>query len=443
MSQQQQTEYTEFVPDTNYVQNATEKRFSTLLESSNVPEFLESFATDWYGDKESINVPKHFEYLGSSEFVPIYNEQLHINKQYVIIKAYTENCTDPKYQYKHDPILDPPEQTTIEPIPEEYALLFDSYNKQSALFWKHSQLDFSSDAIVYNTLPSEQQYSINGVLGFFAQADTEVNEIIEHSFLPYIQNPIVKLSYHFKEMMEDTHTLTYQKNLSMLVSDKNERTELLNSIGDDTKFPSIKSKADWAKKWGSTEIPICYRIFAQACTEGIQFSGSFMFLDYLDHAGIKLPGTQAANGMISRDEGFHTYDAGQIYKQLKYVVPVSDAFMIVQECVDTEVQFMRDVIGDRFSGLKMSDIITHIKYTANTVVCNLLGYSEPYPGARCPFEFMQGRDLATVLNFFEVHNSSDYHHADLKITESDFSPASSLKQFTLENPPVVGGFFSL
>jgi ribonucleotide reductase beta subunit family protein with ferritin-like domain len=362
------------------------------------------FTEEWYGpDYKNTKSPNHFKFLGLKETIPIWNE---------------ETCGD---TYKYDPISDP-HIGTILPIALESQALYESYEHQRSLFWTNTTIDFSEDAIAFSNLPNEQQYSIKGVLAFFAQADDLVCDAIEDGFLPSINNPVVKLSYRFKAMMEDIHSLTYQTNLEMLIADPVERKELLNSIGDDSKFPSVKRKADWAKKWGSTKVPLAYRIFAQACTEGIQFSGSFMFIDFLEHAGIKLPGTQAANGFISRDEGFHTYDAGLIYKTLKYVVPPADAYRIVSECVETEIQFMADVIGDRFNGLHMKDIETHIKYTANTVVCNMLGYSEPFPGARCPFDFMKGRDLATVLNFFEIKTSGDYHQANLKIEDSDFKP---------------------
>lgn len=366
------------------------------------------FKENWYADDCTSIAPSHFKFLGSNETIPIYNELLSSNTG-----------------YKHDPIINPYNGTII-PIPEKSKNLMDSYNVQTSLFWVNTQIDFTEDSNNFNALSKEKQYSIKGILAFFAQSDEIISDTIENSFLPYIQDPVVKLSYKFKAMMEDIHSLTYQTNIEMLIKDPAERHNLLNSIGDNTTFPSVKLKADWARKWGSTEIPLSYRIFAQACTEGIQFSGSFMFIDYLEYAGIRLPGTQAANTLISRDEGLHTYDAGLIFKQLKYVVPAEDAYRIVNECVNTEIKFMEDIIGNRFGDLKMSDIITHIKYTANTVVSTLLEYSEPYPGVRCPFEFMQGRDLATVLNFFEVKNSGDYHHADLKLTNDDFMPRKKI-----------------
>ena len=414
---------------------------ANLIQTLDVPSYLNKFKEIWYGDDEDKPAPAYFKFLGTNQFVPIWNELLSVDTN--IIKIYNEDPQiDPKNQYKHDSILDP-FVGTIKPIPEKSKALYESYVTQRKQFWVDTQIDFSEDAITFNALSKEKQYSIKGVLAFFAQSDEIVCDTIEDSFLPFIEDPIVKLSYKFKAMMEDIHSLTYQTNLEMLIQDPKERADLLNSVNDVKVFPSVKLKADWARKWGSTQIPLAYRIFAQACTEGIQFSGSFMFIDYLEHAGIKLPGTQAANNLISRDEGLHTYDAGLIYKQLEYVVPPNDAFKIVQECVDTEIQFMRDIIGDRFNDLKMSDIITHIKYTANIVVSELLGYSEPYPGVRCPFEFMQGRDLATVLNFFEVKNSGDYHHADLKLDDADFEPAQSVEKFQAEDPDQIRGYFAL
>jgi ribonucleotide reductase beta subunit family protein with ferritin-like domain len=383
-----------------------------------ITQYLQTFADNWYGNSDKC--PTHFKFLGDNEMMPIYNQLLSTPNE-AIIDHNNDETIDQVWKYKHDPIMDP-QAGTIKPVPIDSQELFTSYEHQRSLFWVDTAIDFGEDAVTFGALSKEKQYSIKGVLAFFAQADELVCECIEEGFLPDIQDPIIKLSYKFKAMMEDVHSLTYQTNLEMLIADPVERRELLNSIGDDTMFPSVKRKADWAKKWGSTQIPLAYRIFAQACTEGIQFSGSFMFIDFLEHAGIKLPGTQAANAFISRDEGFHTYDAGLIYKKLKYVIPPADAYRIVNECVNTEIQFMNDIIGDRFDGLTMTDISTHIKYTANTVVCNMLGYSEPFPGARCPFDFMKGRDLATVLNFFEVKTSSDYRQANLQLTESDFVP---------------------
>lgn len=401
-------------------------------------QIIHEFLTKQYGPEyHNINVPYNFTYLGmqlntddtklsssssnmSSNhgkiFIPIVNEEIGTSHQDLF----------EDHPYMDEPILSESRGTTL-PIPPKYQKLFESYLMQQSLFWKHTEIDFAEDAITFKSLDSDLQYSIKGVLAFFAQSDEIVAECIEETILPYLKEPVFKLSYGFKKMMEDVHSLTYQTNLMMLIPDQKERDQLLNGIET---FPSVKRKADWARKWGSLSIPFAYRVFAQACTEGIQFSGSFMFIDYLAHRNIKLPGTQAANSAISRDEGLHTIDAGLAYENLKYIVPAHDAFMIVNECVETEISFMRDIttetlidgsVRNRYKDLSIEDIKTHIHYCANIVVNKILGYSEPYPGAHCPFDWMKQRDLATVLNFFEVKNSMDYIKADLQVAEDDFS----------------------
>jgi ribonucleotide reductase beta subunit family protein with ferritin-like domain len=391
-------------------------------------ESIKHFTTSWYNYANNDNIkinkpPSGFKYMKTDDkdrFVPIYSDALSVSTAYAdSLKKFVDD--NPHHRRRIEPLLVGGSKT-IFPLPPKYNAIYESYKQQQANFWTADEIDFSGDIGAFAALPEPTKDSIKAVFAFFAQSDQIIADTIKDNMLPYIKEPVLQTSYGFKAMMEDIHTQTYQRNLLALVPDDDERIRLLEGVES---YPSVKLKAEWAKKWGSDAIPFAYRVFAQACTEGIQFSGSFMFVDYLSHANIKLPGTQAANTAISRDEGFHTIDAGLIYDQLKYVVPPADAFAIVDECVQTEVAFMKEVIGDKFPDFKLTDIERHIKYCANIVINSILGYTEPYPGATCPFGWMNKRDLATVMNMFEIKNNFDYVKSN--ISTSDMAYGYSAK----------------
>ena len=99
-------------------------------------------------------------------------------------------------------------------------------------------------------------------------------------------------------------------------------------------------------------------------------------------------GTSTMINYINRDEQLHVDLFVKIYKELLAEYPEYDTperarevEKIFREAAQLEVDWAREVIGEKIDGLDVEDVEAYIYFYAN-VRCNQLGYDKPFPEYR-------------------------------------------------------------
>jgi ribonucleoside-diphosphate reductase subunit M2 len=138
-------------------------------------------------------------------------------------------------------------------------------------------------------------------------------------------------------------------------------------------------------------------LIAQACIEGIAFSGAFAIIFYIKERGI-LQGLTFSNELISRDEGLHRDFAAYIYSLIENKPPVDEILEIVKECVVATQKIICSCM-DRLTGINKEDMNTYIEYVADSLLCQL--QMPKFYNVENPFDFMSKISFNGITNFFE------------------------------------------
>jgi ribonucleoside-diphosphate reductase beta chain len=305
-----------------------------------------------------------------------------------------------------EPIIDP-NNSRINLYPIQYPDIWDFYQRSKASFWVPEEVDLSDDVNDWEKLDSNEQHFILMVLAFFAGSDLIVNENLEEEFTENIVIPELKMFYHFQEMMEDIHTAQYQLLIEAFVKDQIVKNDLIEST---LNIPSIRSKAEWARKWIKTGSFV-QRLIAFAIVEGIFFSASFCSIFWIKKRGI-MKGLSQSNEFISRDEGMHRDLAILVYKNyIQNKLEPSVIKQMIQEAVDVESEFVKSCLPYQLTGMNKNLMNQYVQFVANHLSKELI--DEEIYNVKNPFPWMNLISLEGKANFFEKKVSSYSRQAAL------------------------------
>jgi ribonucleotide reductase beta subunit family protein with ferritin-like domain len=338
--------------------------------------------------------------------------------------------SDPKSPNFIEPILDPKNyKFTVFPI--TYPKIWSRYKEQIACFWKAEEIDFSNDYDDFMSLNTDEQNFIKMILAFFAASDGIVNFGIGERFLSEVKITEALVMYQFQTMMENIHGETYSLQLDNIVRNKNEKEKLFNAIHE---IKSVKTMADWAFDRIKNTPSFGEFLVANACVEGIFFSGAFAAIFWLKKYknSNKSKNTQFMNGLItsnkfiSRDEGLHYEAAVDIYNELKVKVPSDKIEEIVKSAVNIAQEFMIDSLKINLIGMNSKMMCDYIEYIGDRTLV-MFGNEKVYNKTN-PFKFMETIGATDKSNFFEVrpheyqaaHSTNTKTNMDDVLDEDDF-----------------------
>lgn len=297
-----------------------------------------------------------------------------------------------------EPIMAECKRISAIPLDPKYKKIWANYKRQKATFWVPEKIKYTDDAKTFAHLPKDIQHSTKMVLGFFAGSDEIVEENIQERFLHDITIPEIKNAYVFQAMMENIHSEVYNLMIMSLLPAGEDRDKLFKAV-ENTK--TVSAKAAWARKWISSQKSYAHRCVAFACVEGILFSSSFAFIDWLKSQKYTMTGLFEANQYISNDEARHTELACLIYDQLENKLTPAEIKEIIDEAIAIEIDFAKEVLpADGHIGLNHRMMTDHIRH-CGAILANWLGHSDLYKNTHCPFAFMTKRSFAMKDNFFE------------------------------------------
>ena len=300
---------------------------------------------------------------------------------------------------------------TITPI--VYLDVWDLYKKHEATMWHAHEIKPEKDLADWNRLTVNERNFIKMVLGFFATSDLIVNENLSQRFLREITMIEAKSFYGFQFMMENIHSEVYSKFIETYITDMHERKEILESIKH---IPTIKKKADWAKRWIESSNSLAERLIAFAIVEGVFFSGAFCSIYWLVEKEC-MAELARGNDFISRDEGLHCSFAILLY--VKYITnKLTEARFkeILTEAVELEIEFINDALQCDLVGMNKEHMSMYIKYVADRLA-QQLNHNKIYNTSN-PFDFMVKIALKNKSNFFEK-TPTEYSKIDTAHNEDD------------------------
>lgn len=289
-----------------------------------------------------------------------------------------------------------PDDSKYTVLPVTYNDIMIMYKKAVSSFWTEEEVNLARDLPDWNhKLDKNEKYFISMILAFFAGSDGLINENLGLRFYNEIQNSEARLFYGFQIAMEGIHSEVYAKIIDTYITDKKEKQNLFNAM---SVFPCIKKKANWCKKYISSNTSFAERLVAFACVEGIAFSGAFCSIFWLKKRGL-LQGLTFSNELISRDEALHTEFAVLLYSKLENKLSFIKIKQIIMQMVDIECEFICDAIPCRMIGMNADGMVEYIKFVADRLSMQL-GYEKIYD-AKNPFSFMELISLQSKTNFFE------------------------------------------
>ena len=295
-----------------------------------------------------------------------------------------------------EPLLAPnPRRYTVFPV--EHPDLYAMYEAQLEMDWTIGSLELTKDMDDWNSLTDNQRYYILHVLAYFAASDGMVMENVSGNFADEVQYTEARLFYAAQNAIEAVHSVTYSMLIDTYVKDPEEKARLFNAIEN---YPSIKRKADWAKRWMDREnASFAERLVAFVCVEGIFFSGSFAAIYWLADRGL-MPGLCQSNKYIARDEGLHVDFACRLYTaHIVHKLPLSRIEEIVRSAVDIECEFVSESLPVNLLGMNAAKMTEHVRSVADDLMASL-GHGALY-GAKTSFDFVKKLGMPRKGNFFE------------------------------------------
>lgn len=311
-------------------------------------------------------------------------------------------------------LLDPGMELTLRPM--RYPQFYEMYRAAIRNTWTVEEVDFSTDtADLNNRMSPAERHLIHRLVAFFATGDSIVANNLVLNLYRHINSPEARL-YLSRQLYEEAlHVQFYLTLLDTYVPDEDERAAAFSAVDN---IPSIRQKADFCFKWvdsiydvnrleskqerqGFLLNLICFA----ACIEGLFFFGAFAYVYFLRSRGL-LHGLAGGTNWVFRDESCHMEFAFEVIDTVRSEEPdLFDADFqqkvrdMIEEAVDCETQFARDLLSGGVSGLSVQDMRYYLEYVADQRLARL--DMTPSFGSKNPLSFMEMQDVQEVANFFE------------------------------------------
>ncbi|VBB18023.1 ribonucleoside diphosphate reductase beta subunit [Yasminevirus sp. GU-2018] len=296
----------------------------------------------------------------------------------------------------------------VKPINPKFKIVWDLYKKQKDAFWTAEEIDFSNDRHDFLKVDKNIQHFIKRILAFFAGADSIVNINIRTKFSK-ITVKEAEIAYGFQQMMENIHGEVYADMLINIITDPDERDELINAFKT---VASIKRMIQWAQRWINSDRRIAFSIVVFCIFEGLMFSGAFAAIYWLKKilGEDKMKGLTQSNNLIAKDEGMHTNFGCVMYDYVVHRLTQEEISELMTEGVAICKDFTKDAIRVDMIGMNVELMHDYIEYVADRLMV-YLGYNKIFM-TKIPdqFQFMDTIGFLNKDNFFE-RRATEYQKA--------------------------------
>jgi ribonucleoside-diphosphate reductase beta chain len=310
-------------------------------------------------------------------------------------------------------LLDPGMDLTLRPM--RYPEFYERFRAAIRNTWTVEEVDLGSDLPDLAAFSAEERHLVNRLVAFFATGDTIVANNLVLNLYQHINAPEARLYLSRQLYEEAVHVQFYLTLLDTYLPEHADRVRAFAAIEH---IPSIRDKAEFCFRWidsiaGVERLEtaehrrafllnlICFA----ACIEGLFFYGAFAYVYWLRSRGL-LDGLATGTNWVFRDESMHMEFAFSVVDTVRAEEPdlfddrmAADVARMLDEAVEAELQFARDLCGAGLPGMTVDDMRAYLRYVADARLARL-GLPARYGDAN-PFPFMALQDVQELTNFFE------------------------------------------
>lgn len=270
----------------------------------------------------------------------------------------------------------------------QFSWAYPKYKKMLGNFWTPFEINMSNDSKQFLQLTADEKQTFKKIIGLLALLDS-VQTDYAGRIADYLTDSSINALMIILAQQEVIHNHSYSYILSSLVS-KDEQDEVFDFWRTE---PVLEKRNDFVIKGykqfaeDPTVEHMLDSIIYDVILEGLFFYSGFSFFYHLARSQ-KMVATSTMINYINRDEQLHVDLFVKIYKELLEEYPEYDTSeraekveAIFREAAELEIEWGRDVIGDKIDGLDIEDVEDYIYFYAN-VRCHQLGYDRPFEGYR-------------------------------------------------------------
>ncbi|MEV3923295.1 ribonucleotide-diphosphate reductase subunit beta [Actinomadura coerulea] len=310
-------------------------------------------------------------------------------------------------------LLEPGMDLTLRPM--RYPDFYERYRAAIRNTWTVEEVDLASDLADLARLTPAELHLVNRLVAFFATGDSIVANNLVLNLYKHVNAPEARLYLSRQLYEEAVHVQFYLTLLDTYLPDQDERVKAFAAIEH---IPSIRAKAEFCFRWidslGSLDelrtaadrrTFLLNLICFAACIEGLFFYGAFAYVYWLRSRGL-LNGLASGTNWVFRDESMHMEFAFSVVDTVRAEEPAlfdaeltAQVTTMMEEAVQAELAFARDLCGDGMPGMSADDMRAYLEYVADQRLVRL-GLPARY-GTANPFAFMELQDVQELSNFFE------------------------------------------
>ncbi|WP_391119120.1 ribonucleotide-diphosphate reductase subunit beta [Psychrobacillus sp. L3] len=270
----------------------------------------------------------------------------------------------------------------------QFSWAYPKYKKMLGNFWTPFEINMSNDIKQFSQLNVAERDAFLKIIGLLALLDS-VQTDFAGKVADFLTDSSLNALMIILAQQEVIHNHSYSYVLSSIVS-KDEQNHVFDFWRTE---PVLQKRNDFVLN-GYEEFAeqpnvdsMLRSIVYDVILEGLFFYSGFAFFYHLARHQ-KMVGTSTMINYINRDEQLHVDLFVKIYQELLAEYPVFDTperavevESIFREAAQLEVDWAREIIGDKIDGLDVEDVEAYIYFYAN-VRCSQLGYDRPFPEYR-------------------------------------------------------------
>lgn len=265
---------------------------------------------------------------------------------------------------------------------------YPKYKRMLGNFWTPFEINMSNDVKQFPNLDDNEREAFLKIIGLLALLDS-VQTDYAGKVADYLTDSSLQALMIILAQQEVIHNHSYSYVLSSLVQ-KSKQDKVFDYWRSE---PVLEKRNDFIMKGyqsfaeNPTVESMLESIVYDVILEGLFFYSGFAFFYHLARHQ-KMVASSTMINYINRDEQLHVDLFVKIYQELLNEYPELDTpdraekvQAIFKEAAELEVEWAREVIGDKIDGLDVEDVEAYIYFYAN-VRCQQLGYEKPYPDYR-------------------------------------------------------------
>jgi ribonucleoside-diphosphate reductase beta chain len=265
---------------------------------------------------------------------------------------------------------------------------YPKYKRMLGNFWTPFEINMGTDVKQFPGLTHSEREAFLKTIGLLALLDS-IQTDYAGKVADYLTDSSLQALMIILAQQEVIHNHSYSYVLSSLVP-KDEQDRVFDYWRSE---PVLEKRNDFVMKGYESfaEQPtvenMLESIVYDVILEGLFFYSGFAFFYHLARHQ-KMVATSTMINYINRDEQLHVDLFVKIYRELLTEYPelnteerAAEVQAIFREAAALEVEWAREVIGDKIEGLDVEDVEAYIYFYAN-VRCQQLGYDKPFPDYR-------------------------------------------------------------